>query len=59
MQQILAKVAHNERIESELLLVSHHFAEELESTIKTNFNSEVDTQLKELVAEFADVTQKP
>ena len=34
------------------------FAEGLES-MKTNFGSELDTQLKELVTEFDDVTQEP
>ena len=38
--------------------MSLHFAKELEST-KTHFGSEVDTQLKELIAEYADGTQKP
>ena len=34
------------------------FAEGLES-IKKDFGSEMDTQLKELITEFADVTQEP
>jgi hypothetical protein len=38
--------------------VSLHFPEKLES-IKTDFCPESDTQLKVLVAEFADVTQEP
>jgi hypothetical protein len=58
MQKILAKVARSRHIESELFLVSVHFAKELES-IKSNFGPELDTQLKELVAEFDDVTQEP
>ena len=41
--------------ESELFLVSLHFAKELEF-IKTDFGPELDTQLKELVTKFADVT---
>ena len=56
MQQILAKAARNKHTESELFLVSLHFAEELEH-IKTNFSLELDIQLKELVTEFFDVTQ--
>jgi len=44
--------------ESELFPVSLRFVEELES-IKTDFVLELDTQIKELVAEFADVTQEP
>jgi hypothetical protein len=58
IQEILAKSARNKRTESELFLVPLNFAEALES-IKTNFGTELDTQLKELVTEFADVTQKP
>ncbi len=34
------------------------FSEELES-IKMDFGSELDTQLKKLVTELADVTQEP
>jgi hypothetical protein len=41
-----------------LRLVSLQFAEELES-IKTDFGPESDTQLKELVSEFVDVSQEP
>jgi hypothetical protein len=50
MQKILAKVARNKHTESELFLVSLHFAEELES-IKPGFGPEFDTQLKELVTD--------
>ena len=55
MQKILAKAARNKHAESELFLVSLHFAEELES-IKTDIGPESNTQLKELVTEFVDVT---
>jgi len=58
MHKILAKDVRSKHIESELLLVSLHFAEELEC-IKTDFGPELDTQLKELVIEFSDVTQEP
>jgi hypothetical protein len=58
MQKILAKAARNKHTKSELFLVSLHFFEELES-IKTVFGPELDTQLKELVTEFVDVTQEP
>jgi hypothetical protein len=58
MQKILAKAARNKHTESELFLVSLHFFEESES-IKTDFDPELDTQLTELVTEFADVTQEP
>ena len=55
MHKILAKVARSKHTESELFLVSLHFSEQLES-IKTDFGPELDTRLKELVTEFADVT---
>jgi hypothetical protein len=58
MHKILAKAARGKHAKSELFLVSLHFAEELES-IKTDFGPELDTQLKKLVTEFADVTQEP
>ena len=52
MQQILAKRS-NKRTKSDLFLVSLHFAEDLES-IKMDFGSESDTQLKEFITEFAN-----
>ena len=55
MQKILAKSARNKHTNSELFLVSLHFAEELES-MKTNVGLELDIQLKQLVTEFAYVT---
>jgi hypothetical protein len=58
MHKILAKVGRSKHTESELFLVSLHFPEELES-IKTYFVPELDTQLKELVTEFVDVTKEP
>jgi hypothetical protein len=60
MHKILAKAARIKHTESELFLVSLHFAEELES-IKIDFGPALDMQLiKELVNdEFADVTQEP
>jgi hypothetical protein len=58
MKKILAKVARNKHTLSELLLVSIHFVEELES-IRTKFGPKLDIQLKELVTKFVDVTQEP
>ena len=58
MQKIFAKAARNKHTKSELFLVSFRFAEELEC-IKTNVGPELDIQLKELVTEFAHVTQEP
>ena len=57
MHKILAKATRSKHTESELLLMPFHFAEELES-IKADFGPELDTQLKELVTHFADVTQE-
>jgi hypothetical protein len=58
MQKISAKAARNKHTESELFLVPLHFSEELES-MKTDFGSKLDTQLKKLVTEFVDVTHEP
>ena len=57
MHKILAKVARSKHTESELFLVSLYFVEELES-IKTDIGPKLDMQLKELVTEFAYVTQE-
>ena len=45
MHKILAKTVRSKHTQSELVIVSLHFAEELES-IKTDFDPESDTQLK-------------
>jgi hypothetical protein len=58
IHKILAKAARSKHTESELFLVSFHFAEELGS-IKIDFCPKSDVQLKELLTEFADVTQEP
>jgi hypothetical protein len=58
MQKILTKAARNKHNECEPFLVSLHSNEELQS-IKTDFGSELDTQLKDLITEFVDVTQEP
>jgi hypothetical protein len=58
MQKILAKAARNKHTECELFLVSLHFSEELK-LIETDFGPELDTQLKNLITKFADVTQEP
>jgi hypothetical protein len=41
MQKKIAKAARNKHTQSELFLVSRHFAEELES-IKTDFGPKMD-----------------
>ena len=53
MHKVLRKAARDKHIESELLLVSLHFTEELES-IKTEYGPELDTRLNEIATEFAD-----
>jgi len=58
MQKILTKAVRNKHNDCELFLVSLHFDEELQ-TIKTDFGSELDAKLKELITEFVDVTQEP
>ena len=58
MHKILAKAARSKHTESELLIVSLHFVEELES-IKIDIGLGLDTQIKELVTQFADVTREP
>ena len=58
IQKYLTKEACNKHDEYELFLVSLHFNEELQSN-KMNFGSELDTKLKKLIIEFADVTQEP
>jgi len=58
MQKILAIVARNKHTDSELFLVSLHFAKELKY-IKTDFGPKLDIPHKELVTKFADVTQEP
>ena len=58
MQKFLTKATRNKHNECELFQVSLHFAEELQ-TIKTEFGSELDNKFKELITEFADVSQEP
>ncbi len=58
MQQIVAKVARNTPAKSEMFLISRHFAKELEFII-TDFGSEMNAQLKELIAKFIDVSLEP
>jgi hypothetical protein len=57
MHKILPKAARSKHTQTGLYLMSFHFAEELVS-IKINSGPELDTQVKELVTEIADVTQE-
>jgi len=59
MQKMIAKATRSKHTKSKLFLVSLHFAEESESIKTDDFGPELETQLKELVTEFVDVTQEP
>ena len=43
---------------SDVFMISLQFKEDLD-TIKSDFGEELDKQLKELISEFADVTEEP
>jgi superfamily II helicase len=58
LQKMLTKATRNQHVECDLLHSLLHFTRELE-TIMADFGSEFDSQLKELVAKFDDVTQEP
>ncbi len=58
MQKMLAKAARSKHADTELFLVSLHFDKELES-IQTKFGLELDTQRKDLMIEFVEVTKEP
>jgi len=46
------------RTYSDVFRISLHFAENL-ATIKRDFGEHLDKQLKQLITEFADVTEEP
>jgi hypothetical protein len=58
MDQIIVKQARNKNNPSDVFLISLHFAEDLAS-VKSNFGEHFDRQLKQLITEFADVTEEP
>ena len=58
MDQIFVKQARNKKNLSDVFLISLHFAENLAS-VKSNFGDHFDQQLKQLITEFADVTEEP
>ncbi len=55
MNQIIAKQARNKKDLVDVFLISLHFAEEL-ATLKSYFAEKLDQQLKQLITEFADIT---
>ena len=58
IDQRIVMQARNKKNLSDVFLISLHFAEELAS-IKSDFGDQFDQQLKQLITEFADVTEEP
>jgi hypothetical protein len=58
MNQIIVKQARNKKDPSDVFLISLHFVEDLAS-VKSDFGDQFDQQLKQLITEFADVTEEP
>ena len=58
MDQIIVKHARNKKYPSDVLLISLHFTEDLAS-VTSGFGDQFDQQLKQLITEFADVTEEP
>ena len=53
----MAKQASNKKNLSQVFLISLQFAEELAS-VKSEFREQIDQQLKQLITEFADITEE-
>ena len=58
MKKILVKQSRNKKNPADIFLISLQFKEDLDK-IKSDFGAEFDKQLKELITEFADVTEEP
>jgi hypothetical protein len=58
MNQIIAKQARNKKDPVDIFFIFLHFAEEL-ATVKSDFGDQFDHQLKHIITELADVTEKP
>ena len=58
IDQIIVKQARNKKNPSVVFLISLHFAEDLAS-VKSDFGEHFDQQLKQLITEFADITEEP
>jgi hypothetical protein len=58
MDQIIVKQTRNKKVPSDVFLISLHFAEDLAS-VNIDFGDQFDQQLKQLIMEFADVTEEP
>jgi len=57
MDQIIVKQTQKQKNPSDVFLISLHFAEDLAS-VKSYFGDQFDQQLKQLITEFADVTEE-
>ena len=57
MNQIIAKHARNKKDHVDVFLIPLHFAEEL-ATVKSDFGEQLDQELKHLITDFADITEK-
>ncbi len=58
MDKILIKQSRNKKNPTDVFLIFLQFKEDLES-IKSDFGEQFDKQLKQLITEFADVTEEP
>jgi hypothetical protein len=58
MNKLIVKQARNKKNTNDVFLISFHFAEHLAS-VKNDFGEQFDQQLKQLITEFADVTEEP
>ncbi len=58
LDQIIVKQVRNKNNPSDVLLISLYFAEDL-ATIKRDFGEHFDKQFKQLVTEFAGVSEEP
>ncbi len=58
MNQIIVKQARNKKNPCDVFLISLHFTEDL-ATVQSDFGEQFDQQLKQLITEFADVTEEP
>jgi len=56
--QIIVKQVRNNNNPSDVFLMSLHYAKDLGS-VKSDFGEQFDQQLKQLIMEFADVTEEP
>jgi hypothetical protein len=58
MDKTLIKLSRNKKNPAYVFLISLHLKKDLE-TIKSDFREQFDKQLKQLMTDFADVTEEP